>query len=209
MTATSHTPFGVELARTIQLMVPPEYRIIQPADSLMKGHKFPLLPGMKFHLSENVPFQGSYRLNSLCTSSRSEIMGTINKRSNFLGEYSIFSALNPLYGSAGEKYSQLLNYFTLNDITLAYSIDEIKDFYDVNLLTLKARIDEDLWLQVVNTHQFNPPVIDTELQRVVDRYRGDLEVLINVPGGKVLEKDFAEVIADWSSDSLKRVAQSI
>ena len=209
MTATNNTSFGAELARTIQLMVPPEYRIIQPSDSLMKGYKFPLLPGMKFHLSERVPLQQSYRLNSLCTSSRNEIMRAVDKRTNFLGEYSIFSTLNTLYGSASEKYSRLLTDFSMNDLTLAHNIDEMFKVYDTDLQVLKGKIDEDLYLQVANTHQFNPVVRDKELQRTIDRYRQDLEVLINIPGRRGLERDFAEFTALSASGSLKRVAQSI
>ncbi len=44
--------FAKELLRTMQLLVPPEYRTLQPPKNVYNGYTFPYLEGIGFHLAE-------------------------------------------------------------------------------------------------------------------------------------------------------------
>ena len=150
--------FAEELIKTIQLMVPPEYRATRPPKSVYRGHKFLYESGIKFHLAER-PYYDRNLLRGLYARNFNPVLKEVNRRFGFKGEYSIFSTLVPEKVNISQFFTELFNNFTKTEITLPYDLDELP-LMDIELTKLRKVIDEDVWLQVVYSRQIHPRLTD-------------------------------------------------
>ena len=172
--------FAQELIKSVQMMVPPEYREILPPKSSLNGTKFHLSSGVTFELAER-----PYLDNNIMTGVYGKDYGIVNdhyiKRKNFNGEYSFFSVLNPPKEASSEVWKDLMRRFACNDITISEEIDRLPQA-DVDLTRLQKTINEDLWIQVVNMRQLNPPInsnSDLLLMRILQKLKNDFDSLLS------------------------------
>jgi len=214
----NNSEFAKDLVKTMELMVPPEYRTLMPPKSVYRGHQFQYLKGIKFHLAER-PHYGNNILSGIYSKRYDKLDKELLRRDKFNGEFSIFSTINPVKGNVSQIWKTMMGKFTDTEITLPRSIDELmptdgfKAEYVDSLAHLRNAINEDLWLQVVYSRQYMPGMNTYTAKDFVN--------IINL-----LEKDFDTRLADihkdeksreylvrsilpQSKNNIKRIAQSL
>jgi len=203
--------FAKELSKTIQRMVPPEYREFKPPKSAYSGSKFQYQTGIEFHPAER-PFVDENLLSSFCTPSYDGLSNKLSYRHSFKGEYSIFSTIRTTRGDITHAWNELMSNFTATEVTLPENIDSLPIEADVELTQLIKAINEDLWLQVVYARQQPANLsgeIDTELIDLVSRLTEDYDVLLT---DVVRNRDAREYIVrsylQQSQNNVKRISQS-
>jgi len=203
--------FGRELVKAIQLIVPPEYRILNPPKKVYNGSKFEYLDGIKFHLAER-PYCDKNVLSGICSREYNRLSKEQLKRYKFKGEFSIFSTISPDVGNETHVWKELLKEFTATEVTIPWNIYDLVE-EDVYSKSLKSAVNEDLWIQVVHCHQYNPGIdtkADNDFIKTVDLLRKDYDVLLSDTHKD--EQDREYIIGSMlgpSKDNLKRIAQSI
>ena len=177
---TGDSSFAHELSKTIQRMVPPEYRESKPPKTAYSGHKFTYREGVKFHLAER-PYCDRNILSSFYDTTYRGLANRLSYRSSFEGEYSIFSTISPNLGDETQVWKELMRNFTATEVTLPENIDNLPLEADVELTKLINAINEDLWIQVVHSRQ-KMPAISEEINNgfidIVSRVREDFDVLL-------------------------------
>lgn len=171
--------FAKELVKTIQFMVPPEYRGLNPPEKAYLGSKFEYFRGIKFHPAERPYFDNNF-LSSVYDMNYSGVSKELLKRSSFGGEYSIFSTINPTYGNIAQVWKELMRNFTATEIALPQDLDEFPAM-DVDLTKLKKEINEDLWIQVVHSRQIKPSTnkeADDYFIKIIELVKKDFDVLL-------------------------------
>jgi len=208
---SSKSSFAQELLRTLQLMVPPEYRSILPPQSAIEGGDYEHLPGLKFHFSEClIPTKDHF--TSQYENSYSGIYQELENRKKYPGEYSIFSTIGNPEGNTRENFKELMINFTETEVTLPESLDSIKSS-DVDLTRLKQDLNEDTWIQIAQLHQINPTLDfenDQNFRKSVDRLKIDFDALLSDSIREDSEKE--AVIRNMISPlqgNLKRLSQSL
>lgn len=202
--------FAKELAKTIQLMVPPEYRILPPPKSVFIGHHFQYINGIEFHLTER-PYFDSNVLSSIYAIQYSRVNKELTLRHGFGGEFSVFSAINPPDGNKTQMLQEFWKNFTDTEITLSEEIDKLQ-LADVDLTRLQKVIDEDIWIQVVNSRRYEP-VISGDIENyftknIEHRLWEDFDV--HLPDNYKLDaRDYLiRKLVSQSKGNLIRIAQS-
>ena len=107
----SDSKFANDFLKTIQLMVPPEYRDLPPPKSVYEGDKFQYRTGIKFHLAER-PHHDNNILSTIYAKQYNRLSGELSRRYEFNGEFSICSALNPDKGNVNQMLVELFKNFT-------------------------------------------------------------------------------------------------
>ncbi len=99
--------FSKELLKTIQQLVPPEYRPYLPPKNAYNGFKFPYLEGIRFRLAER-PCSDNNVLSTLYAKEHSRLETEQMRRYKFCGELSIFSTFNPEEGNVTQIWKESL-----------------------------------------------------------------------------------------------------
>lgn len=201
--------FAKEMAKTMQLMVPPEYRTLPPPKSVFNGVHFQYIDGVEFHLAER-PYPDNNILSSIYAIQYSRVNKELALRHGFNGEFSVFSTINPPEGNQSQILKEFWKNFTDTEITLSEEIDKFPDA-DADITRLQKVIDEDIWIQVVYSRQFMPVMgtsIENEFNKFINRLREDFDVLLTdryVQEGR--EYLIGKLVAQ-SKGNLLRIAQS-
>jgi len=173
--------FTKELIKTIELMVPPEYRTISTPKKVYNGHYFESQNGIRYKLAERPPKTNKI-LSGTGLNSYSGLFPELEKRSKFSGDYSIFSTIKTEKGTFNAVRMKLLSNFNNTEITLPKNISDLI-YEDVALPYLQREIDEDLWIQVANARDIQP-TIDPSKEQVLTKAK------------KSLKKDIDAILAD-------------
>jgi hypothetical protein len=108
-------------------------------------------------------------------------------------------------------WKELLKNFTATEVTLPYELDKLVEA-DVNLKYLKSAINEDLWVQVVKYHQYNPGFyeeIDNEYSNIMNLLKEDYDTLLHDVHKQEDIRDYlVRTMLFQTSNNLKRIAQS-
>ena len=202
--------FGKELAKTLQLMVPPEYRTIPPPKSLFNGHHFQYTKGVEFHLAER-PYFDDNVLSSIYTKQYSQVKKELTSRKEFNGEFSVFSSINSPYGNSTQMLQEFWKNFTETEITLSQEIDKLP-VSDVDITQLNKVINEDIWIQVVKSRRCNPVIRPEDENKFIKNIEkglwGDFDVLLPEIYKDDSREHLIQKLVTKSKGNLIRIAQS-
>ena len=176
---SADSSFATQLVKTIQRIVPPEYRIIPPPKKVYKGSTVPYGQGIDYHLAER-PYPSRNIVSSFCPVKYAEVDRELLKRRKFAGEFSIFSTINPA-GSGMDAWTALVLKFTNTEVTLPEKLDDLIKS-DVYLKYLEKAINEDLWIQIVHARQFMPGMdtkADEEFIKIINLLKADFDVQLS------------------------------
>jgi len=137
--------------------------------------------------------------------------GVANKlsyRNSFDGEYSIFATISPNLGDEAQAWKELMNEFTATEVTLPENIDYLPKEADVVLTKLIKAINEDLWLQVVNSRQKMPAISEElDFSDTINHVRKTFAVLLTDDPGESLDREFlVQSMLQRTQDNLKRIS---
>lgn len=202
--------FSKELTKTIQLMVPPEYRTLQPPKIIFDGKYFQYRNGIEFRLSER-PYSDNNVLSSFFTTQYNIINSELRMRSKFSGEFSIASSISPNKADMNLMLQELWKNFSDTEITLSKEIDKLPES-DTDLTRLQKVIDEDIWLQVVNSRQYSPIMSkDAEkdfTENIDNRLWEDFDALLPDTYKNESREFLIRKLLSQSKCNLMRIAQS-
>lgn len=209
---SAKSTFAIELVKTIQLMAPPQYRVMKPPKSVHNGKWFPYTKDISFRVAERA-ISTNNLLSGVTGKSYNPVLNEIARRNKFDGEYSIFSTLFPEQANTSQFFDEMFKNYAETDVTLPFELDEMPQIMDVDLTNVKKAIDEDLWLQVVHSRQFNPKLknnVDKKLVNTIENLKQSLEmqfsdVFRSNAGIKYrIDKQFPAI-----KDNLMRISQSL
>lgn len=204
--------FAKELLKTIQLLVPPEYRTVRPPKSAYKGYTFPYLEGIGFHLAER-PYWDNNIFSTFYAKEYSVLEAEQLQRYRFNGEFSIFSTLSPTEGNTTQMWKELMRNYTATEVALPWSMEGLKEWDNVDLRRLKRAANEDIWIQVAYARHCMPGMsedADKDYIKTINLLKEDFDTLLS----DIIKQDESReyLISSMlysSSYNLKRVAQSI
>ena len=206
-----NSSFAKELSKTMQMMVPPEYRKSSPPKSVVKGHKFQLLDGIDFHLSER-PYSEGNKLSSIYTTKYTKVDKELALRYGFKGEHSVFSAIKPYENDEKQLFKEMFKNFSAAEITLASKHNDMLDSDVIITKHLKNMIDDNLWMQIVHSRQICPGIgekIEPKLVKTFNDLKKHFDIILsdNEPDSKS-RKFLVNMFGAKSKDNLLRIAQS-
>lgn len=176
-----NTSFVDELLKSIQMMLPPEYRAIPPPKDVLNGQWMSMLNQSKtekinFHFSEQLAGSKN-QVGYSSGASYNTISKQIQNRLAFNGEYSFIGTVVS-DGTAKEVFDDMLKNFTRTEVT-AFYLDKLKES-DVYLKHLQRDTNEDVWLNIVHARQFNPTLNakDINMQTWENKIRKDWDVFL-------------------------------
>ena len=204
----SREPFSYEFIKTIELLVPPEYRSIGPPKKAFSGSKFRLMNGIEIKPAER-PYNDKNYLSGLLVKNYKFIENEQKRRQSFKGEFSIFSTLKIDQGHASRVWSELFIKFPKTEITLPYSLDDLLKS-DIVVKNLKKEITEEVWANIAKSRDFNPIVSDEKLvEKFGELLRRDIEIYLDqVFHSTNLKEMIVMNIIGESMENLRRIAQS-
>jgi hypothetical protein len=206
-----NSSFANELSKTIQRMVPPEYRESKPPKTAYLGSKFKYLAGIKFHLAER-PYYDKNILSSFYDTTYGGLANKLSYRNSFEGEYSIFSTISPNEGDKTQVWKELMRNFTATEVTLPENIDDLPIEADVELTKLINAINEDLWIQVVHSRQRRPAIseeINNGFIDIVSRVGEDFDILLTDIVRQEENREYlVRSMLQPTQYNLKRISQS-
>ncbi|HNR44998.1 MAG TPA: hypothetical protein PKH80_07520 [Methanofastidiosum sp.] len=204
-----NSKLALELQKIIQLMVPPEYRGMDPPKKAISGINFDSNT-IQYKLAEK-PKIGHNILSKVYSDSYSKLHQSLVERNNFEGEYSLFSSIKINEGTRRQMILETFRNFTQTEITLS-DIDQLLTEDDMYLRPLLKMIDENLWIQVVHAHYNNPTEgknYDKEYRHIIDLLSKDYDVLL---ADKFKQDKTRELIVrsilNRTSYNIRRLAQS-
>jgi len=198
--------FTSEFVRTLKLMQPPEFTDLG-MESNSSG-KFHLSRGVKFSLTDKV-MPGKNFFTAFSSGNYAVLNAELIERQLHNGEYSIACGLTPKGDDPSELLQDILSKFVKTEITTPSDFEELKQA-DINLSYAQEKIDEDLWLQIVDQRQkqpatnLSPNEASNWLRRVKVQWSAILEAL-NLKDAQ----HEAKVYTATSLNNILRVAQSI
>ncbi|MCX9014967.1 MAG: hypothetical protein OIN89_09285 [Candidatus Methanoperedens sp.] len=202
--------FAKELSKTMQMMVPPEYRTSPPPKSVVKGSNFQLLDGIDFHLAER-PHSEDNILSSIYTNQYRKVDRELALRDGFRGEYSVFSAIKPSEDNEDQLLKELWKNFTAAEITLP---SKHKDLLESGVIItgLKKMIDDNLWMQIVHSRQICPEInekIELKLVKTFNDLKKHFDIILSDTEIHSESRKFlVDKFGAKSKDNLLRIAQS-
>ncbi len=201
--------FAFELLKTMQMIVPPEYRSLPPPQKAYDGANFQYFDGIKFHLAERPSF-GTYTLSTVCATEYDTVYNAMLKRYRAGGEMSVLSTLYSPTQYVPNIWAELLKNFSETEFTLPYDLDELKGI-DIDLTSLKGAINEDLWMQVVYSKQYKPALDDpSEFDALKSLLSKDFDAHLSGTDVDDSTREFlVRQMMAKSGDNLKRIAQSL
>ncbi len=204
-----NSKLAIELMKIIQLMVPPEYRKMDPPKRAINGIFFDS-NSIQYKLSER-PKVGNDILSKVYSDDYIKLRQSLIERNNFEGEYSLFSSVKINEGTKRQKILETFRNFTETEITLS-DIDKLLTDEDMYIRPLLNSIDENLWIQVVYAHQNNPREgknYDKEYQEIMELLSKDYDIIL---ADKFKQEKTRELIVrsmiNKTSYNVKRLAQS-
>jgi len=202
--------FASELIKTIKMMVPPEYRGGSPPEKAFLGANYSHSEGIKFLFAER-PYSESNKLAAIQGYDYSQLSGELHKRAKFCGEYSIFSTFSYKNQQSSEIWQELIKNFGSTEITLPQDLDSF-EYDEIDLTRLRKEINEDLWLQVVNSRQHNPQFGNGEdqmLHSTLSRVKEDFDVLLSEVNKEETHRNImVNSMLSETTYNLRRLAQS-
>lgn len=204
-----NSKLAIELLKIIQLMVPPEYRDMDPPKKAINGISFDS-NSIQYKIAER-PKVGHNILSKVYSDNYSKLHQSLLERNNFEGEYSLFSSIKISEGTRRQKILETFRNFTQTEITLS-DIDQLLTEDDMYIKPLLKIIDENLWIQVVHAHHNNPiegKNYDKEYRDIIELLSKDYDVLL---ADKFKQEKTRELIVrsmlNRTSYNIKRLAQS-
>ena len=198
-----------ELLKIIQLMVPPEYRDMDPPKKAINGVSFDS-NGIQYKIAER-PKVGHNIISKVYSDNYDKLHQSLLERNNFEGEYSLFSSIKINEGTRRQKILETFRNFTQTEITLS-DIDKLLSEDDMYIRPLLKVIDENLWIQIVHAHHNNPiegKNYDKEYRDIIELLSKDYDVLL---ADKFKQEKTRELIVrsmlNRTSYNIKRLAQS-
>ena len=208
---SSDASFCSELIKSINLMVPPEYRTTSPPQDALVGIKFHYTNGIKFHFAER-PYVEDNILSGFKSREYATLTHELSRRLNFKGEYSIFSSIIPTKAGHTQLMMEFVLKFPQTEITFPKSVEEsiltgskVDDF--------NHAINEDIWIQVVHARQLHPG-LDNRSSRYLAEYAGRLSldydaILSSVYSSSTIRSQVVSSMFHQSKYNLERLAQSL
>ncbi|MEA1993555.1 MAG: hypothetical protein U9N35_04065 [Euryarchaeota archaeon] len=209
---STSSPFAKELLKITQLMVPPEYRELNPPKKVYNGKNFRNRRGSKFHLAER-PILDKNILSSLYATKYSSVESKKLERRKFRGEFSLISTLKSYEGHRMGTLKVMLKKYMHSEITIPTPLEELLEA-DIYLKSLKNEINEDLWIQIVYSRQCMPVIDPKDEKKLIKTYnllKKDFGVLLSdtIVHDSSREHLIRSLFLDRGMSNLKRIAQSI
>ena len=204
-----NSKLAFELMKIIQLMVPPEYREMDPPKKAINGITFDS-NSINYKLAER-PKVGHNILSKIYSENYSKLHQSLLERNNFEGEYSLFSSIKISEGTRRKRILETFRNFTQTEITLS-DIDQLLTEDDMYIKPLVKVIDENLWIQVVHAHQNNPTEgknYGKEYQDIIELLFKDYDILLADKFKQEKTREFiVRSMMNKTSYNIKRLAQS-
>ncbi|MFA7690528.1 MAG: hypothetical protein WCY18_05510 [Methanofastidiosum sp.] len=204
-----NSKLALELLKIIQLMVPPEYRGMEPPKKAINGINFDSNT-IQYKLAEK-PKVGQNIISKIYSNNYSKLHQSLVERKNFEGEYSLFSSIKINVGTRRQMILETFRNFTQTEITLS-DIDQLLTEDDMYIKPLLKTIDENLWIQIVHAHHNNPKEgknYDKEYRHIIELLSKDFDVLLvdKFKQDKTRELIIRSML-DRTSYNIKKLAQS-
>jgi len=200
--------FAHELCKTMELMLPPEYRSFSPPKSGVRGRNMDIRNGIEIHVAERIVTGRNY-LSSV-EGSTFKLMDVESKRRfSFQGEYSILGAMIKSHSTGIQLYKDMLHKFFEFEVSIPDLSKLIE--YDAYIPDLTKAIDEDIWLQVVSMRRKTPPISISpqEEKRLREGIKEDIETVLCERTPEQYRGVLSEMKAEKCIENLKREAKSL
>ncbi len=102
--------FAKVLERTMQMMVPPEYRSFEPSESVLKGKDIRIDNRIEIHVAEKI-IRGNNFLKSFGSFEYNKMEHENKERSQFLGEYSVVGGLVKSESKGKQLHKDMIHHF--------------------------------------------------------------------------------------------------
>ena len=200
--------FAHELCKTMELMLPPEYRSFSPPKSGIRGRSMGIGDGIEIHVAERIVTGRNY-FSSVEGSTFKLLDEESRRRFAFQGEYSILGAMIKSYSTGKQLYKDMLHKFFAFEVSIPDLSKLIE--YDAYIPNLTRAIDEDIWLQIFFMRQ-NTPSIDISPQEEKKLRKGikeDIETVLCERMPEHYRAIFSEMKAEKCIENLKREAKTL
>lgn len=208
----SSGPMADELIRQLQVILPPEYRMLDAPDRDKKG-AWKRINGREQQIKFKVAQKRTPNSRSQVSASKATNYAVVNRemsrKLDFGGEYSFVGSLVP-GGSKVDTFNEMFHKFTQTEVT-TFHLEELR-YADVDLERLQQEImgRENLWLNLVYSRQFQPGLKDKINE---DSFKSDIrdewEAFMPQMGYEDIPQYLLDVKADESWKNMKRIGQSI
>ena len=204
---TNSSSFSKEIFKTIQLMLPPEYRCIKPPLRVEKGSWFNYGNGIQFHLAEK-PYSDSNYLKGSIFKTVNSMSSELNQRIKYSGEYSSVSSIFCSDNTLSHEFKTLLLNFSKVEFTIPEDLSTCQ--FDTDLLRIKREIDSDLWMQVVNYRYVNPSIKNDSIKlNLLRKLREDFDSILSDSFKNFEQRDsILESIMKGIQNNVLRLSQS-
>ncbi len=202
------TDFALELCKTMQLMLPPEFRSFFPPKLYRKGVNQKIGDGIDIHVAERI-IAGRNYLSSVAGSKFNIMDPEIKRRAKFPGEYSIVGAMVGSQSMGRQLHNDMLHRFFESEVSIP-NLDGLIDA-DAYIPNLTKVIDEDLWLQIASMRQKRPSIMlsDQEERGYCKKIEDDIEVVLC----ERMPEEYTDIVVKMKSEycleNLKREAKSL
>jgi len=200
--------FAHELCKTMELMLPPEYRSFSPPKSGIRGRNVDIRSGIGIHVAERIVTGRNY-LSSVEGSTFKLMDEESRRRFSFQGEYSILGAMIKSQSTGRQLHKDMLHKFFESEVSIPNLSRLIE--YDAYIPDLTKAIDENIWLQVVSMRQ-KTPSIDISYQeekRLRNGIKEDIETVLCERMPEQYREILSEIRANNCLENLKREAKSL
>ena len=200
--------FARELCKTMQLMLPPEYRSFSPPKSGIRGRNINIGDGITIHLAEQI-ITGKNYLSSVEGLDFKVVDDENRKRFDFQGEYSIVGTMIDSPSKGRQLHKDMLHKFFESEVSIPNLSRLIEaDAYIPNLTRV---IDEDLWVQIVFMRQKTPSIkiSDQEEKGYREKIKEDIETVLCERLPEELREIMAETETKKCMENLNREAKSL
>ncbi len=200
--------FAKELCKTMQLMLPPEYRSALPPKSGIRGTNTNIGDGIAIHLAEKI-ITGKNYLSSVEGLDFKVVDDENRKRFGFQGEYSIVGTMIDSQSKGRQLHKDMLHKFFESEVSIPNLSRLMGD--DAYIPNLTKVIDEELWLQIVSMRHKTPPMNISNQEE--EKYREKIKKDIDAVLCDMMPEKFGDIIARMKAEkcigNLEREAKSL
>lgn len=201
--------FAHELCKTMELMLPPEYRSFLPPKSGINGVYRGIGGGIDIRVAERI-VMGSNYFSSVEGSNFSLLNKEKRNRIYFRGEYSILGTMLRSSNIGKQLYKDMLHRFFDFEISIP-DLNRLTE-YDVDTQEFRTAIDEDLWLQNVFLRaNFNPSIsiAPQEEKDFLKKIEEDIKTVLGERAPERFGEVFFEINAEKCFENTQREAKSL